>query len=279
MRSLPPDWTVPEKSPASCGRAGLQPDAAEIISGAPGGSNKKAATAAKAAMASGILERIIARSKAYRSGHTIANLVLRYHSPVNKRNGDDLRLFIACELPEDAKQGLGRIQEGLKRDGAERLLRWVRPEGVHLTLKFLGAVPRSDVERLKNALAPAIEPFALTLRPATIGTFGGARMRVVWVGLEGDIDALAALAGRVDAAVAPLGFERERRPFAAHLTLARVRDQAGDEERRRLALQIRGYRLPALPSMTLSEVALMESRLGPGGSAYHRLAVFPEASA
>jgi 2'-5' RNA ligase len=198
---------------------------------------------------------------------------------VNKRNGDDLRLFIACELPQDIRQALARIQADLKRDGAERLLRWVRPEGVHLTLKFLGAVPRSDVDKLQQALALAIEPFSLTVRPATIGTFGGARVRVVWAGLDGDVEALSALAQRVDAAVAPLGFEREQRPFAAHLTLARVRDQAGDEERRRLALQVRGYRMPPLPSMTLSEVALMESRLGPGGSSYHRLAAFPVASA
>lgn len=198
---------------------------------------------------------------------------------MNKRNGDDLRLFIACELPEEIKRALGRIQAGLNRDGAERLLRWVRPEGVHLTLKFLGAIPRSDVERLTSVLAPAIERFSLTVRPASLGTFGGARMRVVWVGLEGEVEGLASLAQRIDEATATLGFERERRSFAPHLTLGRVRDQAGDEERRRLALQVRGYRMPALPSMTLSEVALMESRLGPGGSSYHRLAAFPETSA
>ena len=196
---------------------------------------------------------------------------------MNKRNGDELRLFVACELPEDVKRGLGRVQDDLRREGVDDALRWVRPDVVHLTLKFLGAVPRSELAGLKVALTGAIEPFALTLRPATVGSFGGARMRVVWAGLEGDVEGLAALAGRIDEALAPLGFERERRPFAAHVTLARVRDRVTDEERRRAALLVRRYRMPDLPSMTLSEAALMESRLGPGGSSYHRLARFPEA--
>lgn len=198
---------------------------------------------------------------------------------MNKRNGDELRLFIACELPEEVRRGLEQVRAGLRRDGTERLLRWVRPDGVHLTLKFLGAVPRSDVGRVREALAGAVEPFSCSVRAASIGTFGGARPRVIWAGLEGDTEGLAALAGRIDEATGQLGFPRERRPFAAHLTLARVREGAGDDERRRLALQVRGYRMPALPSMTLSEVALIESRLGPGGSVYHRLAAFPEAPA
>jgi 2'-5' RNA ligase len=196
---------------------------------------------------------------------------------MNKRNGDELRVFVACELPEDVKRGLGRVQDDLRRDGVDDALRWVQPDIVHLTMKFLGPVPRSELGRLKEALEGAIEPFSFSVRPVKVGTFGGARMRVVWAGLEGDVEGLAALAGRIDEALAPLGFERERRPFAAHLTLARVRDRATEEERRSAALVIRRYRMPSLPSMTLSEVALMESRLGPGGSTYHRLGRFPEA--
>lgn len=186
-----------------------------------------------------------------------------------------LRLFVACELPDEVRRGLGRVQDELRRLGAGRL-RWVRPEGIHVTLKFLGEVEESRVEEITSALASAVEPFELRLRLASLGGFGGARLRVVWVGLEGDVEALASLAGRVEAALRPLGFPRERRPFAAHLTLARVPDQVPSAERRQLAGLIERYRLPPLPSMILTEVRLMRSILGPGGSVYHRLASFPQ---
>ncbi len=185
-----------------------------------------------------------------------------------------LRLFVACELPGEMRDALGAIQEDLRRQGAGRL-RWVRPEGIHITLKFLGEVEETRVEAINSALAAAIEPFELSVRPSRVGSFGGARVRVVWIGLEGDVDGLAALAGRIDAALAPLGFPRERRPFAAHLTLARVPDRAPPEERRRLVDLIRRFRPPELPSMILTKAGLIRSVLGPGGSVYHALASFP----
>ena len=143
----------------------------------------------------------------------------------------ELRLFVACELPDDVRDALGRLQAGLRR-GDRAGLRWVRPEGIHITLKFLGGVEEGRVGEITPALASAIEPFELRVRPASLGGFpslvagGGARLRVVWVGLEGDVEGLAALAGRVDAALESIGFPSERRPFAAHLTLARVSDRA-----------------------------------------------------
>ncbi len=164
-----------------------------------------------------------------------------------------------------------------KTDGTSGL-RWVRPEGVHITLKFLGDVDEPRVDELSRSLAEAIEPFELRVRPGALGGFGGDRLRVVWVGLEGDIEALAALAGRVEAALEPLGFPKERRAFAAHLTLARVPDGASIAERRQLASLIERYSSPAMPSMTVTEVALIQSTLRPGGSVYTRLATFPRRS-
>ncbi|MCH8993463.1 MAG: RNA 2',3'-cyclic phosphodiesterase [Chloroflexi bacterium] len=187
---------------------------------------------------------------------------------------NQLRLFVACALSADVRDGLRRIQDDLRRLGADRL-RWTRPEGIHVTLKFLGDVDEARVEEISSALADAIEPFELRLQPAALGGFGGARLRVVWVGLQGDVDALSALAGRVDAALTPLGFPKERRPFAAHLTLARVPDQVPPAERRKLAALIDGYRSPPLPSMIVTDVSLMQSTLGPRGSVYQRLASFP----
>jgi 2'-5' RNA ligase len=185
-----------------------------------------------------------------------------------------LRLFVACELSDEVRRALAAAQDGLRRTTSLRL-RWVRPEGIHITLKFLGEVEAVRVEEIERTLAKAIEPLEARVRPARLGGFGGSRLRVVWVGLEGDVDRLVGLAARVDEALAALGFPRERRPFAAHLTLARVPDEVSLEERGELARLLEGYSIPELPSMRLTEVHLIQSILGPGGSVYQRLATFP----
>lgn len=193
------------------------------------------------------------------------------------RRPRELRLFIACPLPDETKLALAAVQSELLRLGANHL-RWVRPESIHITLKFLGGVLESRVDEITNALAAAVEPFELRLRPTKLGGFGGTRMRVVWVGLEGDVDALGGLAASVEESLAPLGFPRERRPFAPHLTLARVGDGLSPAERRELASIIGEYRFAALGPMVVTEVLLMQSTLGPGGSVYRQLASFPRPS-
>lgn len=198
---------------------------------------------------------------------------------MRKTREQGLRLFVACELPQDAREALARLQAELRAQGAGRL-RWVRPEGIHMTLKFLGSVPPDTAERVIGALAEKIvSPFTLNLRFDQLGSFGGRmRLRVLWVGLAGDVDELAALAETVETALKPLGFPRESRPFAAHLTLARVPDEMGIEERSRLADLVAAYKLPPLPSMAISEVSLMQSFLLPGGARYERRAAFPSVS-
>jgi 2'-5' RNA ligase len=188
----------------------------------------------------------------------------------------NLRLFVACELPPEAREALARMQADLREKGAGRL-RWVRPEGIHLTLKFLGAVAPDLAQRVTDALAASIvEPFTLNLHFDRLGSFGGRmRLRVVWVGLAGDVEELASLAETVEKALGPLRFPHESRPFAAHLTLARVPEDMGIEERSRLADLIAAYKLPPLPSMSISEVALMQSFLLLGGARYEQRASFP----
>ncbi|MDP3767489.1 MAG: RNA 2',3'-cyclic phosphodiesterase [Dehalococcoidia bacterium] len=192
-----------------------------------------------------------------------------------ERRSETLRLFVACELPDDVRRALGNVQADLTRSGAEGL-RWVRPEGIHITLKFLGAVEDSRVPKLRSALAQAVDPFELRLQPATLGGFGGPRLRVVWIGLEGDTEGLAALAARVEKALVPLGFPRERRPFAPHLTLARVPDPVPADQRQSVVALLDQYALPPLPSMVLNDVRLIRSVLSPSGSTYHLVARFPD---
>ena len=193
-----------------------------------------------------------------------------------------LRLFVACAMPEAVKRGLASIQDDMRRQGAPRL-RYVRPEGIHITLKFLGDVQQHRVEAIAAALERAIEPFELRLTierlggfaPASLRAGSGAGLRVVWAALAGDLAQLAALAERVECALVPLGFPREKRLFAPHITLARVPDEVSVEDRLWLAALVESYQLPALPPMILSEVLLIRSILGPGGSVYEHLGFFP----
>ena len=190
-----------------------------------------------------------------------------------------IRLFVACELPGEAREALAAVQRLLQERGAQGL-RWVRPEGIHLTLKFLGEVPARRLEEVEEALARAVrDPFRLSVRLGRVGSFGGsAGLRVVWVGLEGDVEALAGLATQVERALQSLGFPRERRPFAAHLTLARVRDGVSPNDRRRLFEIVRSLEPPTLPGAILETVSLMQSTLRPGGAIYQCLARFPQPS-
>jgi 2'-5' RNA ligase len=98
---------------------------------------------------------------------------------------------------------------------------------------------------------------------------------VLWVGVEGDAPRLVELARRVEKALAPLGFPPERRPYSAHLTLARVSDRASPEQRQRLAELVAAFPMPSVPDAVVREVSLMRSFLEPGGARYRRLAAFP----
>jgi 2'-5' RNA ligase len=194
----------------------------------------------------------------------------------DKNEGSELRLFVACELPAEMKAALAALQDALRRQGVPPV-RWVRPEGIHLTLKFLGAVSPQRVTSISVALAPTVEgirPLELSL--GGLGTFGGRRgARVVWVGVEGDVERVAELQRRVEAALGRLGFPPESRPFSPHLTLARVPDHVGSGERERLWNLTRALTPPEAAPVTLRELSLMRSILGSGGAVYERLAAFP----
>ena len=192
---------------------------------------------------------------------------------------ETLRLFVAVELDEDVRQALAALQAELRRRGLAEL-RWVRPEGVHLTLKFLGETPADKLPAIQEALAAAvagIAPHRLRLGP--LGTFGNRRgPQVLWVDLEGDAATLARLQRRIDEALAPLGFAREKREFAPHLTLARVRPQSA-RAAGRVCADVLPQMRPSEREVEVSEVSLMRSTLGPGGAVYERLATFPLADA
>jgi 2'-5' RNA ligase len=187
-----------------------------------------------------------------------------------------LRLFVAFELPGAVLEALVQLQAQLQRQRASGL-RWVRPEGIHLTLKFLGEVPQEQVPAIADALVAAVSSLpTVTLRLGSLGTFGDRRgPRVVWIGVNGETTRLLTVQAAVERSLTPLGFRPENRPFSPHLTLARVQDNIPESDRRRIAAIISAATVPPAPPMTLSEVSLIQSTLGPGGAVYTRLAVAP----
>jgi RNA 2',3'-cyclic 3'-phosphodiesterase len=187
---------------------------------------------------------------------------------------ESLRLFVAIELPGEVREALNRLQHELQRQGLEKL-RWVRPEGIHLTLKFLGATPVEKVSAIEEALAMAVAgtaPHELSL--AKLGTFGGNRPRVLWIDVKGDVDAVCRLQERVESAMNRLGFEREARGWSPHVTLARVRPETARQAASAIARATSEVDTPS-GVIAVREASLMRSTLRPSGAIYERLAAFP----
>lgn len=190
---------------------------------------------------------------------------------------ETIRTFVAIELNEAVKDGLARVQAALKQAPAGRTVRWVAPEGIHLTLKFLGDVSSGRVDEMAGAVAASCRPcrpFELTL--SRTGFFPDAqRLRVVWVGLAGAMDELQRLQQSVEAGLNAIGFAPERREFQPHLTLGRVREFARATEREELAKRVLATQLDEAARMTVREVHLVRSELRPSGAVYTTLAVAP----
>ncbi len=155
------------------------------------------------------------------------------------------------------------------RGRSEANVRWVNPGNVHLTLKFLGNVDAAVIPSLVESVQAAVGgsgPFRLTL--GNLGAFPNpARARVVWVGLEGAVDALLDLQRRVEQAATAMGFAEEQRPFAPHLTLGRVSNNP-PTQRDSLAVALRRGAAPLVGGFDAVEVVVMRSDLRPTGAMY-----------
>ena len=186
---------------------------------------------------------------------------------------EQVRSFIAIELPQEVKAALSRLAAGLMAKNAAPA-KWVEPEGIHLTLKFLGGVAAEKLESIIAAMQTAargIKPFRLELDG--LGAFPGlARAQVVWVGLRGDLSSLTRLQQNIEANVSPLGFPSEARPFHPHLTLARVREQALPAERQKLGELIAASSFAFPGAFEVGSVSLMRSQLTRQGAIYSRIA-------
>lgn len=182
-----------------------------------------------------------------------------------------MRAFIAIDLPDAIRGELARWQKAFA--AVCRDARWTRPEGIHLTLKFLGEISSQQVKQVSKALADlgAIEPISVSVRG--FGFFPNARRpRVFWAGIFSS-QALAALALRVEGAMETMGFTREQREYNPHLTLARFKMPRPQPE---LATAVEKQAELDLGSFEASEFYLFESVLAPGSAQYRKVARFPE---
>lgn len=188
-----------------------------------------------------------------------------------------IRTFIAVELDAGLKATLTRVQAALRDQVPPRSVRWVQPNAIHLTLKFLGDTPPEKVDSIQAALARAaaeVEPFAFGV--SGVGCFPDMRRpRVVWLGLHEPGGHLSRLWKAIEAHVAPLGFPTESRPFSPHLTLGRVGRQASTQDARIVGQAVADSAQQMAGSlgdeMEVRAVALIKSDLRPEGPIYTRL--------
>jgi len=179
-----------------------------------------------------------------------------------------MRLFIAMPLTPPIEESLGKVVQELRHDNST--VKWVRPENIHLTLRFLG----ETAETLAPDIIDTIQHTASEFQPVpvTIAKLGGFpslnRARVIWAGLEGETIILTRIADHIQQAVRALGFEPDNKPFRAHLTLGRVR--RGRSLPREVISRIDRYELPMM-KLVLDRIVLYESKLTPSGPIYERL--------
>jgi 2'-5' RNA ligase len=180
-----------------------------------------------------------------------------------------MRLFVAIDVDAATRKAAERLHQELKRERplAERALRWVDPANLHLTLRFIGE--RDDVEGFGRALAEPFAPPAVDLTwgvPSWLPPRG--RPRVFYVAVDRGVEVLRALADEVTVRLDALGVPPENRPFTAHLTLARVRDDTAPGIVRQLPSLVPSTPFAPGQQVHVDSVVLYQSHLSPRGPRY-----------
>jgi RNA 2',3'-cyclic 3'-phosphodiesterase len=175
-----------------------------------------------------------------------------------------MRVFIAIDLPNEVRDRLREVQHELR--SLTNSVRWVAPESIHITLKFVGQVPEKRIEDIDTALRGLTwKAFTVTVRG--VGFFPGTRSpRVFWAGMEAPT--MKGLAEHLDTRMERLGFDKEKRAFRPHITLARAKESRIDSS---LVLGATQYEEHNFGSFTADRVFLFQSTLKPSGAVYEKL--------
>jgi len=181
-----------------------------------------------------------------------------------------MRAFVAIDASDEIRAELARVQQELARCPAK--VKWVTPQNVHLTLKFLGDVAPEAVEQVAAAMAAASGGGAVPFAVEGLGSFPPrGRPRVLWAGVSAGADAVSRVQVKLEAALRPLGFKQEHR-FVPHLTIGRVKSPRGAQE---LIPMLERHAATKFGSCTAAEMVLYESELTPQGAVYRAVARQP----
>ena len=185
-----------------------------------------------------------------------------------------MRLFFAIGIDPEAASAVRQLQSALQRKAPEPGIRWTSREQLHYTLKFLGEVAEHRVAGCREAARSAVQasaPFVLQL--TGVGVFPATRTpHVLWVGAAAGAELLAPLAARLDALLAPFGFEPEKRPFTPHLTIARIKGPSAEKAAARLLDEAQ---VATLATSRIDHMVLMHSRLSAQGACYSVVETYP----
>ncbi len=180
-----------------------------------------------------------------------------------------MRIFVALEIPEEVRRAIAALVSRVEKTC--RGARWVRPESIHVTLKFIGEAPAEQVERIRESLAGVQSTATVEINFRGTGFFPNAkRPRVFWAGIEASGN-LAELAAEIERRLEELGIPGESRPFKPHLTLARFNSPEGIS---RLVTAVTAEGVPEFGGGSWREFHLYQSQLRPGGAVYTKLASF-----
>ncbi|MFH0762716.1 MAG: RNA 2',3'-cyclic phosphodiesterase [Candidatus Omnitrophota bacterium] len=179
-----------------------------------------------------------------------------------------MRAFIAIELPEDILDALAELQEKLKSSGAD--IKWVAPENIHLTLKFLGEIDDKQLAAIARILEETGKNnTAFFIRLASLGVFPKADFpRVIWAGPGQGDEESKKLAAILEQESAGIGIPREKRPFSSHITIGRVRSLHNKDKLIQGLNNLEGYFPEKKLQFQVDRITLFKSTLTPKGPVY-----------
>ena len=187
-----------------------------------------------------------------------------------------LRTFIAVEIPREIQSAIYQSTVNLRQTINQSYIRWVLPQNIHITLKFLGDVSPANLELLKQMLkaeTAQVDPFSIQV--GALGVFPGLRHpRVIWIGIDAP-PALESLQRGIETATTRLGYEAENRPYSPHLTIARFNQRISTTELPQVRTILEKTSIGILGKVYIDAVHLFKSDLKPSGVVYSRLYTAP----
>lgn len=187
---------------------------------------------------------------------------------------ENYRLFIAIELPSSLRLPVQSTLKALQQAVPANTVKWVQPDNMHLTLKFLGDVPTHQISAIENSLqTAAMSHLPFEIEVVGVGCFpNSSRPNVIWIGINSAENHLTRLRDSVEQQIAPLGYPTEGREFSPHLTLGRLKRDLAKPIVTKIGQAVQGINVGKLGEWPCDSVRLMRSELRPEGPIYTCLA-------